>query len=331
MHYQPDFASLCGRSSNIEEYGRFQQHLVLLQDTLRVGAYHQAIKASARPGRRVAVDVGGGSGVLSLCALKCGYEKVYYIEPSRKMAHYAAHNFARNGFADRAVILNSTLEAVDLAQIAEPIDLIVTETISSLFLGFGCWPAFNALRERLAPGGTVVPFAGNVFGCPWERDMASRHDQNHGLKYLRDIGLDIDLYQRTFWSGGNVFDKTPVNYALAAGRVDMRPMVTLDARAADYCRPLAARFEMRESGRRSGLLSYWTLQLSEFNPAVMLDSRDPRLSAWYPYYIPFSEPLAVQQGDVLELRVQMHTIDSPYPCAFQVCNFDRPVSEMLYW
>ena len=44
---------------------------------MRVDAYHAAIKAAAGNDRRVAVDVGGGSGVLTLCALKNGYEKVY--------------------------------------------------------------------------------------------------------------------------------------------------------------------------------------------------------------------------------------------------------------
>ena len=68
--YHPDFNQICGKNENFEEYGRFQQHLGLLEDTMRVGVYHAAIKASATDGRRVAVDVGGGSGVLTMCALK---------------------------------------------------------------------------------------------------------------------------------------------------------------------------------------------------------------------------------------------------------------------
>ena len=329
--YQPNFAEICGRQENTEEYGRFQQHLGLLEDTMRVGTYHAAIKASAGNGRRVAVDVGGGSGVLTLCALKNGYEKVYYIEPSRKIAHYAAHNFERNDVLDKVVILNSALEDIDLATIKEPIDLIVTETISTLFVGFGCWPKFDALREMLSPIGTIVPFAGQVYGFLAAKDMAMRNDGNHGLKLLRDAGIDVDIYKRSFRSGGNVFDKGPVNFHIASKQPQTLSLVEINAEAKEFCRETPADLTIAESGTKTGLLTYWKLRLSEFNPAIVLDSRDPLLTSWSPYYIPFSCPLKFDAGDKARISVRTLLCDAPYPYAFQLFNGDDAISEVLYW
>lgn len=329
--YQPDFAQICGRQENFEEYGRFQQHLGLLEDTMRVGAYHAAIKASAGQGRRVAVDVGGGSGVLTLCALKNGYEKVYYIEPSRKIAHYAAHCFESNGVRDKVVIINKGLEDVDLDQIVEPIDLIVTETISTLFVGFGCWPQFNALRDKMSKVGTIVPFAGKVHGFLASRDMAARNDNNHGLKLLRDNGIVVDIYKRAFRSGGNVYDKHPLNFFMASKRPETFELVELNARALEYCQAKPAPVTVKDGGVKTGLLTYWELSLSEFNPALTLDSRDPLLTSWSPYYIPFSAPIAFEPGEQARIDVRTALCDAPYPYAFQIFNGEKPVSEMLYW
>ena len=329
--YQPNFTEICGRNENFEEYGRFQQHLGLLEDTMRVGAYNAAIKASACDGRKVAVDVGGGSGVLTLCALFAGYEKVYYIEPSLKIAHYAAHAFECNGMRDKVVILNKGLEDIDLKDIKEPIDLIVTETISTLFVGFACWPQFNALREMMSPIGTIVPFSGQVSGFLASRDFATRNENNHGLKLLRDNGIDMDIYKRTFRSGGNVYDKGPLNYHLLSKKPKIFQLVTLNSKANDFCHTTKEENVIEETASYTGLLTYWELYLSEFNSNIILDSRNPLLTSWSPYYIPFSSPLSLTKKDRISLVVDTVLCDSPYPYAFQILNGENPLSEVLYW
>lgn len=70
--FEPDFrALLATRAPTIEEYGRFQQHLILLEDRRRVSAFADAIEKCAPCG--VVVDVGAGTGILALIALKRGW------------------------------------------------------------------------------------------------------------------------------------------------------------------------------------------------------------------------------------------------------------------
>lgn len=320
VNYNPNFNEICGSSDNIEEYGRFQQHLGLLEDTVRVGSYYNAILASADNSRKVAVDIGGGTGVLTLMAIRCGYEKVYYIEPSKKIADYARYNFIKNG----------TLESIDLSAIKEPIDLIVTETISTLFLGFGCWDKFNELRNKLSEIGTTIPYKGVVKGLMCDRDFSIRNDKNHGLKLLENIGVDIDLYKRTFRSGGNVYEKGQANFHLLKNTENTIDLVKIDSTSKDYCFPVKANLISPRNVKISGLLTYWEIQLSEFSPAVF-DSRDPLLTSWMPYFIPFNEITYFEEGENLSISVNVLQCDSPYPYAFQVLNHEKALTNTLYW
>lgn len=52
-------------------------------------------------GQGIVVDVGAGTGVLSLLALKHGYEHAFLIEPSENLAQY------RNGMSGRFTILQA--------------------------------------------------------------------------------------------------------------------------------------------------------------------------------------------------------------------------------
>jgi len=88
--FLPDFSFL--RRSNEatrEEYGRFQQHLILLDDHTRMAFFYRALRSIAPSG--VVVDVGAGTGILALMALKLGFEYAILIEPSRKISTYARH------------------------------------------------------------------------------------------------------------------------------------------------------------------------------------------------------------------------------------------------
>ncbi len=63
-----------------ENYGKWDIHEEMLRDTARIAAYKAAIADSVSG--KVAVDVGAGTGVLSLMAAEAGASKVYAIEKS---------------------------------------------------------------------------------------------------------------------------------------------------------------------------------------------------------------------------------------------------------
>jgi ribosomal protein L11 methyltransferase len=91
-----------------------------------------------RPGSRV-LDLGSGSGILAIAAVKLGAARATGIEIDPDVEPIAGANVARNGVADRVTCL--TGDAAALAPLLAPADLIlsnilrsVNETLLSLIL-----------------------------------------------------------------------------------------------------------------------------------------------------------------------------------------------------
>ncbi len=231
----------------LEEYGRFQQHIVLLEDRRRLAAYLEALTSTV-PGD-VVVDVGAGTGILGILALRLGYEHAFLIEPSKKMALYARHLAELNGVLDRVAILTSTLETLRPSELPAQIDLVGTETLSSLLFGFGSWDALPTLAGRLRRPEAVIPFRGELRACLATHDYATRGCDSAGLGLLKTLGIKIDLFERTFRSGGNVYDKRVVASEIQEGTL-------ISARIADFdfSRPNPiTRMERPSSRRKRGI------------------------------------------------------------------------------
>ena len=98
------------------------------------------------------LDLGSGSGVLTIAAAKLGARAVFGIEIDEEAVPVSEHNASRNGVADRVRFL--TGDARLLAPLAGPAELVVSNilrTVNETLLG--------AMWEALVPEGIAV-FAG---------------------------------------------------------------------------------------------------------------------------------------------------------------------------
>ena len=323
--FEPDFTEL-RQTSGLEEYGRFEQHLTLLEDVTRVASYNAAIKLS--PVGDVVVDVGAGTGVLALLALKKGFNHAFLIEPSKKMARYAQHLAELNSFGDRVTVLQTSLEHLDFRRLPSSIDLIVTETISSVFFGFGSWDRLGALIERTSPAGTVIPLSGTLYGFLVDRHFSTSKPEHSGLRVLEQAGLKIDLYELAFRSGGNIFDKNLVNFEVSSGSAAPFKIISFNTTPELRITDAGSTIHAEHSEVHTGIVVYWQLQLEK---EVWLDSRDPRLTSWFPYYIPFRAPFRMSAGESANIRLTLRPLDAPYTYAIQVMNGNQALTNTLYW
>jgi len=193
--FTPDFRTNSPQEPSLEEYGRFQQHLGVLEDAGRIGRFRSAIDTI--PAGDVVIDVGAGTGVLGLLSLVRGFRHAILIEPSRKMGAYARHLAELNGFSDRVTVISARLEEVDFSLLPASIDMVVSETLSSLIFGFGSWDFMPALIDRLRDSRNVVPSRGRLLVAPVSRRMATRGPDSDGLQILKNSGLKIDLFEHT--------------------------------------------------------------------------------------------------------------------------------------
>ena len=88
-------------------YAEFEVHRTMIRDRVRTEAFRRAIDAVVRPGDTV-LDVGAGSGILSLFAAQAGAARVYAVEQTT-IAVLAQQLAAANGFADIVQVIQGDI------------------------------------------------------------------------------------------------------------------------------------------------------------------------------------------------------------------------------
>jgi len=83
---------------------------------------------------KVVLDVGTGSGILSIWAAQAGAKKVYAVEATA-MAVHARSLVAANGLSDVIEVIQNSVEEIELP---EQVDIIISE-----------WMGYFLLRESM--------------------------------------------------------------------------------------------------------------------------------------------------------------------------------------
>ncbi|KAL4857665.1 putative histone-arginine methyltransferase [Chlorella vulgaris] len=131
---------------------------------LAVGTYYAAIIENPADFRGKAVmDVGCGSGILSLFAAQAGARVVYAVEAS-DMAHHARALAAANpGIGDRIKVLHGKVEDV---VVPEKVDVLVSEPMGTLLVNERMIESYIYARDKhLKPGGRMFPRLGRLHLC----------------------------------------------------------------------------------------------------------------------------------------------------------------------
>ena len=125
----------------------------MICDRVRTEAFERAIRAVVRPGD-VVLDVGAGSGILSLFAARAGAARVYAVE--RTTVAVLAQDLAEaNGFGEVIEVIHGDLMDIELP---EKVDVIVSEWLGGFGIDEGMLTPVIVARDRwLKPGGVMIP------------------------------------------------------------------------------------------------------------------------------------------------------------------------------
>ena len=146
-------------------YENFEQHREMLEDVTRMKAYHAAIFGNALHfAGKVVLDVGCGTGILSLFAAKAGARKVYAVEAT-KCARLAKELVASNGVANTTVtVIEGMIEEIELP---EKVDIIVSEFMGHFLLRESMIDCVLVARDRfLKPEGAMYPSSAKMLLAP---------------------------------------------------------------------------------------------------------------------------------------------------------------------
>ena len=101
-----------------DSYTRTSIHRDMIMDRVRTEAYRRAIMHNKHLLKdKIVLDVGCGTGILTLLAAKAGAKKVYGVDMS-DFSYLAGQNVLKNGYHDKVDIIKGKMEEVVLQETA---------------------------------------------------------------------------------------------------------------------------------------------------------------------------------------------------------------------
>ena len=166
------------------DYNDLHVHKLMLHDRIRCEAFRRALAEIVRPDSAV-LDVGAGTGLLSIFAAQAGARVVYAVERTTT-ADLAQRIISDNGLADRIRVAQDDMENVDLP---EKVDVIVSEWLGGYGVDENLLPVIVQARDRwLKPGGSMIPRSVSSWIAPAYDEML---DQDVEFWKQRPYGVDL--------------------------------------------------------------------------------------------------------------------------------------------
>lgn len=167
-------------------------HETMLKDTVRTDAYRDFIynNKALFKGKTV-LDVGCGTGILSMFCAKAGAAKVIAVDNS-DIIDKARENVFNNGFADTITLLRGKVEEVVLP--VQHVDIIVSEWMGYCLLYEAMLDSVIWARDKyLRPDGLMVPSHMNM----WVAPVADPEYVADKFTFWRDVyGFDMKAMQQ---------------------------------------------------------------------------------------------------------------------------------------
>lgn len=133
-------------------------HAVMIQDKVRTSTYAHYILTNPYLFRdAIVLDVGCGTGILSLFAARGGAKRVIAVDAS-DIAEKAEKIVEANGFNDIITVVRGKIEDITLPDGITQVDIIVSEWMGYALLYESMLDSVLVARDRfLRPGGVMAP------------------------------------------------------------------------------------------------------------------------------------------------------------------------------
>ncbi|EDS34735.1 arginine n-methyltransferase [Culex quinquefasciatus] len=167
-------------------------HRIMLTDKPRQDAYQQAILGHRDlfEGKTV-LDVGAGTGILSVFCAQAGAKRVYAVEASN-LARLAREVVKENGFEGVVEVVESKVEDFQLPEGEGKVDIIVSEWMGFFLLHEGMLDSVIYARDKfLKPSGLMFPDTATIYVAPCS--VPGRFDEFESLSgvSLRCFGREL--------------------------------------------------------------------------------------------------------------------------------------------
>lgn len=268
-------------------------HFAMLNDHERNDALATALERVVPRGSTV-LDIGAGTGLLAMMAVRAGAAHVYSCEANPLMVEVARQVVAAEGFADRITVLACRSDELTVGrELPRRVDAVISEIVDCGLIGEGILPTIrHARRELLASDGVMLPERARILGMLLQSENAVNLN-----RVSRAGGFDVSRLN-AFATPGHF----PIRLHTWPHRTLSDPveLVSFDF-AVDPLGPGERKLVLpvRESGTVHALVAWFEMELG--GGVVLRNSPENIGSHWMQALIPLAEPVEAEAGSTVEL------------------------------
>ena len=274
-----------------------EEHYSYLADRLKVQRYRAAIEKAIEPGQ-VVLDLGCGSGLLGMMALRAGASKVVFVEEGSAI-EIARRSVAEAGFTDRAEFFQSNSFSLALP---ERVDVIVCDHVGYFGFDYGILALLADARQRfLKPGGVIIPAEITI-----QLGLAEAEAARNLVSRWRSEPIPAEFHWVSIASANAKHAVNLKSEHLVSSVVDADTLVLGNA-SAEFL-TWSADFTASRDATLDGLLGWFDCQLhgdTRMTNSPAVDDALERPQA----FLPLEEPVLVSTGEPVNVTVMVRPVD----------------------
>jgi predicted RNA methylase len=163
----PSVEEHTSRDYYFDSYAHHAIHEEMLKDEVRTKTYQAAILQNPHLFKdKVVIDVGCGTGILSMFAVQAGAKHVYAVDCS-SIIEQAKQIIAKNGFETSITLIRGKVEEIELP--VPQVDIIISEWMGYCLLYESMLDTVLYARDKwLVPNGIIFPDKAVMYVCALE-------------------------------------------------------------------------------------------------------------------------------------------------------------------